>query len=406
MQTTQSQDPNAPVRSQLSQGTSSPIGSMGLPGVADEDLEASPGLAEQLRSINVLGDLFKRRASTHSKLIVFRQLALLVETGIDVAEALRLAADTCRNQTLAECLDDVYSEICSGRSLSSAISDHEEVLGRHVTASIQAGEASGRLSGVLAQVADQLEQELEMRSTITGSLAYPSILMFAASMVASVLIWFVLPQFEKSFESMGVSPPAFTLFLINSSNLIRENSLIVLGCLIGICLLLIGLLSQPAVRRQVSNLCFYSPLLGVALRNLVVGRLFINLGHLLRNGISLLDAIQLTRQGVFTGAMQHLMKVWENDVIEGRGLTSSLNELDCLPDGADAMLVMAEKTGKLESVLTSAGTFYRDEGTSRLRLVLKLSEPIIIIGLGIFVGVVVASVLLPMLDVQSAGQTR
>lgn len=379
-----------------------PTGSTEVP---DEDAQEKLGLAAQISSFSFVGDLFKRRASTRSQLIVFRQMALLVETGIDVAESLKLVADTCRNQTLADCLEDIYHDISNGRSLSAAVADQEDVLGRQVTASIQAGEASGRLGSVLLQIAEQLEQELEIRSTITGSLAYPCILCMASAAVGSVLVWFVLPQFEKSFASMGVDPPLFTQYLISVSGWIRGNLLLMLGGILGGLALFVSLLSQPIARRAVGNLCFFSPVLGIALRNLTVGRLFVNLGYLLRNGISLLEAIQLTGKTVSTGAMQNLMKVWENDVIEGRGLTHSLDKLDYLPEGADAMLIMAEKTGKLETVLTSAGTHYRDEGTARLRQVLKLSEPIIIILLGICVGVVVASVLLPMLDIQSAGQT-
>ena len=84
----------------------------------------------------------------------------------------------------------------------------------------------------------------------------------------------------------------------------------------------------------------------------------------------------------------------------------NLDEFEFLPDGAEAMLVMAEKTGKLESVMSTAGNHYRSEGTQQLKNILKMSEPAIIILLGAFVGIVVASVLLPILDVQSAGSAN
>ncbi len=356
------------------------------------------------RSLDLSALFRSRRANRRSMLIVFRQLALLVETGIDIAEALRLAADTCKSDVLADCLDDIYDDITNGCSLSAAVMAQESILGNRVTASIQAGEASGRLGSVLNQIAEQFEDELEMRSTISGSLAYPAILGFASVMVASVLIWFVLPQFEKSFASMGVEPPIFTQYLIAASSAVRHNTLLIGGGVFAAIAGVVFALTQPATRRFLGTICFRSPLLGTALRNVAVGSLFLNIGHLLRNGISLLEAIQITKRGVTAGAMEDLVNVWENDVIEGRGLTHSLDELECLPEGADAMLVMAERTGKLESVLTSAGGHYRAEGTTKLKQLLKLSEPVIIIFLGGFVGVVVASVLLPMLDVQSASR--
>lgn len=367
----------------------------------DADLADEPeSLSERLSGFSLFSG--RRRASKRSLLIVFRQLALLVETGIDIAEALRLATDTCKNPQLADCLDEIYDDITNGRSLSAAVADQEDVLGYQVTASIQAGEASGRLSSVLSQIAEQFEQELEMKSTITGALAYPCILSFASLAVATVLIWFVLPQFEKSFQSMGVDPPIFTQYLISASSFVRGNVLVVMASIVGFAGLIAFAATQPTIRAKIGNLCFASPILGTALRNMAVGGLFLNLGHLLRNGISLLEAIQLTRKSVGAAVMQEMIEIWENDVIEGRGLTHSLDEMTHLPEGADAMLIMAEKSGKLESVLTSAGGHYRSEGTAKLKQLLKLSEPVIIILLGGFVGVVVASVLLPMLDVQSA----
>jgi type IV pilus assembly protein PilC len=132
-----------------------------------------------------------------------------------------------------------------------------------------------------------------------------------------------------------------------------------------------------------------------------IGQLFLSLGRLLSNGISLLEAIQLVHRATAGGAVRRLVEVWEHDVLEGRGLTHSLDQFNFLPEGSDAMLIMAEKTGKLERVLTTAGAYYRDEGSSQMRQLLKLSEPLIIIVLGIFVGGVVASVLLPILDVQA-----
>ncbi|MCA9128082.1 MAG: type II secretion system F family protein [Planctomycetales bacterium] len=350
--------------------------------------------------------LLPKRASKRSLLIVFRQLALLVETGIDLAEAIELAAASCRNALLREALEEIHEAISNGKSLSNAVQAQEEVVGNQIAASIQAGEASGRLVDVLRQIADQLEEELKMRSVIVGSLAYPAILCMASCGVALILIWFVLPQFEKSFLSMEVEPPLFTQYLIKTASLIRANVIVVVGIIVAVIVSAVGLWFQPWARRAVSDLCFFSPVLGSALRNLAIGQLFVSMAHLLRNGISLLDAIQLMQRSSFDGSTQQLVDAWEADVIEGRGLTHRLDEFGFLPEGADAMLVMAEKTGKLELVLATAGLHYRNEGTTRLHQLLKLSEPIIIIGLGVFVGIVVASVLLPMLDVQSASAAR
>jgi type II secretory pathway component PulF len=254
---------------------------------------------------------------------------------------------------------------------------------------------------VLRQIAAQLEDDLNMRSTLVGALAYPAILGMASFVVGAILVWFVLPQFEESFTSMAVTPPFFTSLLFALARFVRNNPLIVATCGIGSIALFALVFAQPRFKGLIYKLCFRSPIIGPTLRNLSVGQMFVSLGHLLANGISLLEAIQLLSKSTRGGVLGSLVEAWEHDVLEGRGLTYSLNEFNFLPEGASAMLVMAERTGKLENVLSTAGAYYRQEGSTQLKQLLKLMEPLIIVLLGLFVGVVVASVLLPILDVQA-----
>ncbi|MEM7474113.1 MAG: type II secretion system F family protein [Planctomycetota bacterium] len=366
---------------------------------AEPQQEEQGGFADRIFQNISLGS---RRANKRQLLIVFRQLSLLVETGIDVAEALELASATCRNESLSVCLQDVYEDVNRGNSLSRAIEAQKAILGSEIASSIQAGEASGRLVEVLRQIANRLESDLEMQSQIRGAMAYPAVLCTASVGVVATLIWFVLPQFEKSFLTMGVDPPFLTHLLLSTASFIRENwPMVLVGLFTGL-----GGLAAAAVNSMVkvllSNVVFHLPFFGTPIRNLETGRLFVSMGHLLNNGVSLLDSLDLLKNATNYGPIRKLTNTWEKDVLEGRGLTHSLDDYEFLPDGADAMLIMAERTGKLENVLTTAGSYYQEEGSQGLKTILKLSEPIIIICLGLFVGTVVVSVLLPILDVQTS----
>lgn len=343
-----------------------------------------------------------RKASKRNLLIVFRQLSLLVETGIDIAEALDLVATTCKHEGLSQSLHEVHEDVNRGNSLSRAIEAQKEVLGSEIASSIQAGEASGRLVEVLRQIAARLESDLEMQSQIRGAMAYPLVLCTASIGVVATLIWFVLPQFEKSFVSMGVEPPWITEVLMGTATFVRENAIAV-GVCIGATMagILLAAFNQN-LTILLSNLVFHIPIFGRPIRHLETGRLFNSMGHLLSNGVSLLDALDLLKTATHYGPIRRLSESWQKDVLEGRGLTQAIEDYDFLPDGAEAMLIMAERTGKLETVLKTAGSYYQEEGSHGLKTILKLSEPLIIIGLGVFVGVVVASVLLPILDVQSS----
>lgn len=201
---------------------------------------------------------------------------------------------------------------------------------------------------------------------------------------------------------MGVIPPFFTQLIMGIASFIRQNIVIVGISLIGLGVLSFVAMKQPLTRQLFDNLCFSSPLIGKALRKLAVGRLFVDLGHLLSNGVSLLEAIRIASKATDNPSIRTLVETWERDVLEGRGISNSVAEFEFMPEGSHAMLIMAERTGRLESVLGTAGAFYYEEGSTQLKHVLKLTEPLIIILLGSFVGLVVASVLLPIIDVQSA----
>lgn len=344
----------------------------------------------------------QRRAKPKDMFLLCRQMALLLETGVDLTEALDLVAQQIKSVRLQDSLDEIRDAISTGVSLSAAVMRQSEIIGEETAATLRAGEASGRLAETFRQLAARIEEEVQLRNTLSSALAYPLTLFFVAQIVGAVLIWFVLPQFADTFTSMAVQPPWLTRVLMDGAAFVREH---VIALAIGAVVTLVGavvVLQRPAVQRFRDRIVFSSPLLGPAIRNLATGQFFVTCGHLLKGGIPLLEAIRLVRGATRYAQLKHLADTWESEALDGHGLTQCMSDFDFLPEGASAMLMTAEKTGKLDTVLIEAGKYYRSEGTAQIKTVLKISEPLIILLLGVFVGGVVASVLLPMLDIQSA----
>lgn len=342
------------------------------------------------------------RVKAKEMFFVCRQMALLLETGVDLTEALDLVAQQVKSERLQDCLDDIREAISTGVSLSAAVQRQSAIIGEEIAATLRAGEASGRLAETFRQLASRIEEEVQLRGTLRSALAYPMTLFGVSQIVVAVLVWFVLPQFGDTFSSMAIEPPWITQFLIDSAAFIRQH---VFGLLTGAVVAVIAMIAvsrRPEFQRFQNRLAFSSPILGVAIRNLATGQFFVTCGHLLQSGIPLLEAIRLVRGATKYAALRQLADTWESEALDGHGLTQCMDDFDFLPDGATAMLMTAEKSGKLDIVLIQAGQYYRSEGTSQLKTVLKISEPLIILVLGVFVGVVVASVLLPMLDMQTA----
>jgi type II secretory pathway component PulF len=230
-------------------------------------------------------------------------------------------------------------------------------------------------------------------------LMYPLVLGFVTVGVLNAMIFFVLPQFSKVFADLGNTPPPLTAALLSVGEFARDHLLLLAGGLVGAVVSLVALRNHPAVRR----LCDYTLLNGVLIRDatraLSTGRVFRLLGAMLQSGVPLVDGIRLCRNASKNQFFRGMFDRMEADVLEGRGLAQTLAGAEFVPIGAAGMVATAERSGKLGQVLQSVGEFYEDQGEQRLRDLIKILEPAIILLLGAIVAGVVLSIVLPLLDV-------
>lgn len=344
----------------------------------------------------------RSRITRSDVLMVTSQLSVMCQTGLDLAEAIRVAASACRHPGMKRILEAVYDDISAGVKPSFALEKHGgRELGAAYVASIAAAEASGTVTEVLQRLAEMLRNEIRMRNGIIGAISYPAILMGVAIVVVNALIFFVLPQFSKVFEQMGRPAPPLTRLLLDGSSLVR--SYWVLIALIGV-VVSVGatqLWRLPTARRYFDWFVLNGALIRSATRSLYAGRAFRLIGTLLQSGVPLLDAVRLCRGSVRNALFRQFFDRIESDVVTGKGLAGAVGEAEFVPAGASQMLATAERTGKLGYVLGLIGEHFEDEGEQRLRQIVRLAEPAVIVFLGGVVSVVVLAVILPLLDIST-----
>jgi type II secretory pathway component PulF len=353
----------------------------------------------------------ERRGITRSRitrsdvLMVTSQLAVMCQTGLDLAEAIRVAASACRHPGMKRILTSVYDDISAGVKPSLALEKHGgRELGGAYVASIAAAEASGTVTEVLQRLAEMLRNEIRMRSGIMAAISYPAILLGVAFVVVNALIFFVLPQFSKVFEQMGRPAPPLTRLLLDGSTFIRSYWVVVL---LAVAVMTVGatqLWRMPAVRRYIDWFVLHGVLIKSATRSLYSGRTFRLIGTLLQSGVPLLDAVRLCRGSIKNSLFKQFFDRIESDVVSGKGLAGAVGEAEFVPLGASQMLATAERTGKLGHVLGLIGEHFEDEGEQKLRQIVRLAEPAVIVFLGGIVGMVVLAVILPLLDISSVRQ--
>jgi type II secretory pathway component PulF len=342
-----------------------------------------------------------RRVSPADLLMVTTQLAIMCQSGIDLAEALKGIAAQSRHARLRPALLSVYQDVSQGTAVSEAMRKHPAVFSETYVASITAGERSGAMVEVLQRLAHLLRSEVRLRGTVWSILAYPVVLSIVASGVIAALVLFVLPQFRKVFEDLGQAPPPLTQMLLDTSQWVRGNFVILaIGLAVSACVLL-KMRSSRQVGKVRDALMLNTVILRSAMRPLLAGRTFRWLGTMLQTGIPLLECIQLCRGAIANQCYRDLFARLESEVLRGGSVHAGIADATFLPDGIAQMVATAERSGRLAAVLVTVGEYYEDEGERRLRDIARLLEPAIIVLMGAIVAVVVLSVVLPLLDVST-----
>jgi type II secretory pathway component PulF len=332
-------------------------------------------------------------------LALMSQLTILNQSGVDLAESLKNAAEQSAKPAMRKILEEVHADVSTGKSFSAALERHPAVFDAPFVAGIAAAERSGTMTAVFERLTYLLRSDIRLRSTVWSMLMYPIVLGCVTVGVLNAMIFFVLPQFAKVFADLGTVPPPLTAVLLSVGEFAREH-LLLLGCGIG------GAIAAAAAIRKHPTVCrardwtlLNGLLVRDATRALSTGRVFRLLGTMLQSGVPLVDCIRLCRNSSNNQFFRGMFERMEADVLEGRGLTGALAGARFVPIGAASMIATAERSGKLGQVLQSVGEYYEDEGERRLRDLIKILEPAIILLLGGVVAGVVLSIVLPLLDV-------
>ncbi len=337
-------------------------------------------------------------------LVITTQLSIMCQSGVDLAAAISSIAQECRHPGLKPILMAVSTDVNSGTSASLALRKHAATFGEVYVASIASAEASGTLTAVLQRQCELLKNEIRMRNAIVSIVAYPLVLSAVAVLIVSALVFFVLPQFSKVFQNLGRPAPPFTQLLLDSASLMRAQAHWLVAIVAVVAIGLFQFSRTDTWRRYFDHFVLHAPVLRSATRSLLTGRSFRLLGSLIESGVPLLESIRLCRGAIRNGLFLQLFDALDREVTNGRGMSTEVARSEFVPPGAAQMVQTAERNGQLGSVLQLIGQYYEEEGEQFIKSSMKIIEPAVIVLMGVVVGGVVLSVMLPLLDVTAAGQ--
>jgi general secretion pathway protein F len=334
--------------------------------------------------------------------LITRQIATLA-TVAPIEEALRSLAEQAKNRKQRELLSRVHSGVVEGQRLSDAMARLGPAFPATYRAMVAAGESSGSLPQVLERLADLLEKKQDMQAKVASALVYPIVLAVVALGVIVALMTFVVPRVVEQFDVSGQRLPALTNAMIAISNvMLHWGWAILLGIAAGLALLAWAL-SRPGPRLAFDGMLLKLPVVGRVIRNVESASLARSLATMIGSGLPVLEALNLAGKTAGNTVVRAATKDMASQVHEGVGLSSALRRAKVFPPLLVHLTASGENSGKLEPMLERAADYLERDVRTATSVALSLLEPAIIVIMGGIVCLVILSILLPILQINTLG---
>ena len=331
-------------------------------------------------------------------LIFFRQLAVILQSGVPLAQGLELLASNMTNPKLASCVTQIAMRLNAGEELSICLRMYPRVFKPITIGLIEAGEAGGILEDVLDRIAFLMEQQAKLKGQMIGALTYPVVVLVLAISISLALLIFIVPRFEVMFLGLGAKLPALTQMMLNLSRFVTNP--IAMGALVTAVVVIIFLFNSYYSTKDgclaVDTLLFKLPLLGTLLLRFEVASLCETLATLVNSGIPIIDSLQ---RCISSSSNQLIKNTLTRAIIlakQGQTLSVSLENGQALPKLFISMVKIGEETGELSFMLEKLAIFYNREIETAVSTLTKAMEPITVMVVAGIVGTIVISLYLPM----------
>jgi general secretion pathway protein F len=338
---------------------------------------------------------FESKTVTRDQLLaITRELATLLRAGLTLDRALEILIGLAPTPPVATLLQGVRDDVRGGKSLSQALDGRREVFSRFYVNIVRAGEAGGALGEVLQRLSDTMERNKELRESVKSALIYPSLLVMVAFVSVTILLVFVVPQFEATFAQAGKALPIPTLVVVMIGKFMRGYWWAVLG---------LGFLfvmwyrrrgQLLSVRRVRDEKRLRMPLLGDLLAKVETARFARTLATLLANGVTLLSGLAIVKETMTNTVMAEALDGVIAKLREGKGFGRPLAETGLYPRLATQMILVGEESGRLEEMLMRVADVYDREVQAAIKRFLAVLEPALILSLAVLIGGIVFSILM------------
>jgi len=341
------------------------------------------------------------RIKAKDVVIFSRQFAVMISANVAIVQTLKILVEQTANIKLKIIVSQIADEVDGGAKLSDALSKWPNVFSNFYVSVIRSGETSGKLDEVLNYLADEMEKDYDMMSKIRGAMIYPIFVLGGLTAVGVVMMIYVVPKLTGILAESGAELPLTTRILIGTSGFLANYWWLIL---ITITIITVGLrfyISRPQGRKQIDYLKLKLPIFGRLFRLIYLVRFTRSMNTLIVGGVTVSNSLKVAADVVGNKVYQDLIEETVKEVEDGNSISSVFLKSKEVPKMVSQMLVIGEKTGKLDVILERITNFYSREISNIVANLMTLLEPLIMVVMGIAVGIMVAAIILPMYNLAS-----
>jgi type IV pilus assembly protein PilC len=349
--------------------------------------------------LSSLNAMFPQKVSMKDKNVLFKQMATMVNAGITIAATMDLLAAQVENKTLAKAIGEIRDAVSSGVTTAAAFGRHPNIFTVLETSLIRAGEEGGVLDTSLARLASFIEAQYALQKKIKAALMYPSVIVFFTLITLVGLCVGIVPLFKKAFANIGIQKmPFLTEMIFHISDF-----LVVYWWLLPVPFIaaFIGLKQFNKTedgKKIIDRLKLKAPLFGEIIFKSIMARSFRTFATLVTAGVSILDAIEMSAGVADNYVIGEAFKVMRERAQNGVMLSITIKEQKLFPSMVAHMVAVGEETGQVDDVLSKVADWYDMELDEKIKGITSIIEPVMIIFVGLVVGMVVASVFIPIIQ--------
>jgi type IV pilus assembly protein PilC len=339
-----------------------------------------------------------RKKITPKDISVFtRQFATMVQSGIPIVQGIEIVAKGHENPSVQQLLTAVKQDIESGTTLSNALGKHKLYFDALYCNLVQAGEQAGILDDILQKVATYKEKIEAIKGKIKSALFYPAAVIVVAFIVTTILLIFVIPQFESMFKGFGAELPAMTQFVVNLSRFMRDYWWLIFGILGGgVGFIAYTYKRSEKMQHSVDRMILRAPIVGEIVKKATIARYARTLGTMFAAGVPLVESLDSVAGAAGNRVYYEGVMAIKNEVSTGTHLRVAMEQTGLFPNMVVQMVAIGEESGELDKMLGKVADFYEQEVDDAVESLSSLIEPMIMAFLGIIVGGLVIAMYLPI----------